>query len=415
MFSQISAMLPNQKSVQKPVFNFSGQFLNKPGFYYAQNRADIIQFSGLKSKKKPRKNKAFTLPSVKKQSHVVVPKKTADAHNLYELADPYKVHRLKVSSGHELHVSEFGNPKGVPILNLHGGPGGGGSDRISRVFDPKFYRLITFDQRGAGRSAPHLSLEDNNTQALIGDIETIREFLGIEQWAVTGYSWGSTLSTAYAQIHPDKVTGLVLGGMYLGNQDAIDWLYKGGAKPIFPDLWEKTLSVLPEHDRVPDKILKGFLKKMKSADKAERNAAMTAWNNWESSIVAAKENPALFEKPVEDILDARAQAIALIECFYAYKNYFLKPDQLLNEADKIKDIPTWIVHGRNDWVCPFKNAWDLHNKLPNSQLVEVEQSGHGDVASIKMFSLATESLKKQLEKAPKNLQKTAGDKLDKTA
>lgn len=336
------------------------------------------------------------LPPQSQQAHVQLPRTTPYTPP-YPKTVPYKTHRINVSEGHQLYVAEYGNPNGKPIIALHGGPGSGGSLNAITEFDPAVYRVIFFDQRGSGRSTPLGGIKGNTTPNLVKDMETIRKQLGIGKWAITGYSWGATLALAYAQAYPDKVTAMVIGAVYLGHKESIDWLYKGGAGHLFPDMWEKTLSVLEPHQRKPDKLIQAFFEKIQiENDPRKRDMAINAWNRWEGVLIPTAENKVSNRQPLDTPTTPDELASALITCHYAKENNFLKPNQLLNNMDKIRHIPIWIVQGRNDWVCPFKQAWDVHKALPKSQLIEVEDAYHWEASISAAAFLALEAMKSAL-------------------
>lgn len=285
--------------------------------------------------------------------------------------EPFHTFRLKVSEVHELYVEEAGNPDGEPVLFLHGGPGGGFSPKHRQLFDPAYYRIVLFDQRGAGQSTPHACLEENTTWDLVADIEKIRTHLGIDRWLVFGGSWGSTLGLAYAQTHPDAVSGLVLRGIFLCRPEEIRWFYQEGCSNLYPDRWESFIRPVPteeRHDMVP-----AYYRLLTHPDEAVRLDAAKAWSGWEGSTVKLIPNDELiadFEAP------EKALAMARIECHYFMHNSFLTENQLLENADRLRDIPTWIVHGRYDVVCPVKNAWDLHQAMPHARLSIIADAGH---------------------------------------
>jgi proline iminopeptidase len=294
------------------------------------------------------------------------------AENLFPEIEPYNKFRLSVSDLHELYVEECGNPKGQPVVFLHGGPGAGLSRSHRRFFDPAHYRIVLFDQRGAGLSTPHASLVDNTTWYLIEDIEKIRKYLGIDKWMVFGGSWGSTLALAYAEAHPSVVTHLVLRGIFLCRPEEIKWFYQEGASQIFPDLWEDYVAPIPLGERA--EMVEAFYKRLTSSDEKTRLLAAKAWSGWEGGTIklipdAGTKNA--FES------DHKALSLARIECHYFMNNaFFRNSNQLLEDIDRVRHIPTVIVHGRYDVVCPVKNAWDLHRVWPEARLVIVPDAGH---------------------------------------
>jgi len=297
---------------------------------------------------------------------------TRDA--LYPPLRTYRRGRLGVSDVHELYFEESGNPRGKPVVFLHGGPGGGTDPRMRRFFDPALYRIVLYDQRGCGRSTPHASLHDNTTWHLVQDIETLREHLGIERWQVFGGSWGSTLALAYAQKHPERVTELVLRGIFLLRRSEIDWFYQDatGAAALFPDLWEHYLAPIPEDERYD--MIRAYYRRLTSSDAAERQAAARAWSVWEGATSFLRSSAAYVAKFDESDY---ATAFARIECHYFVNAGFLgSDDQLLHDVPRIRDIPGVIVQGRYDVVCPMRSAWALHRAWPEAKLVVVPDAGH---------------------------------------
>ncbi len=311
-------------------------------------------------------------------------------HQLFPEIEPYNSFRIKVSDIHELYVEEVGNPNGQPALTLHGGPGAGISLKQRRMFDPKHYRLILFDQRGSGKSTPHAELNHNTTWDLVSDIEVIRKRLGINRWLVEGGSWGSTLALAYAETHPQNITALILRGIFLCSPEEIKWFYQEGAHWIFPDYWENFVAQVPVDQR--KEMMASYYKLLTSKDEKVRLAAAKAWSEWEGSALQLIPNP----QKIEEFTEPRhALSLARIECHYFMNNCWLKPNQLLNDAHKLKSIPGWITHGRYDVVCPVKNAWDLHRAWPEAKLEIIKDAGHArDEAGIADSLIrATESFK----------------------
>jgi proline iminopeptidase len=284
---------------------------------------------------------------------------------------PYAVHRLAVDDRHALYVEECGTAKGIPALFLHGGPGAGCEPYHRRFFDPTRYRVVLFDQRGAGRSIPHADLSDNTTWHLVADIERIRELLGIERWLVFGGSWGSTLALAYAQTHPERVSALVLRGIFLCRDDEIRWFYQEGASRLFPDYWADFVAPVAPGDR--HDMLGAYHRLLTGTDDIARMAAAKAWSTWEGRTATLLPNPSV----VNHFGDPHvALSLARIECHYFVHQAFLRPGQLLEDAARLAGIPTVIVHGRYDVICPLENAWALHRALPGSELVIVPDAGH---------------------------------------
>jgi proline iminopeptidase len=290
---------------------------------------------------------------------------------LYPELKPYQRHSLKVSELHELYIDEAGNPDGIPVLFVHGGPGGGCDGSSRRFYDPALYRIVTFDQRGCGRSTPHGELSDNTTQDLIADMEAIRVHLGIDSWVLFGGSWGSTLSLLYAQHYPQRVMALVLRGIFLCRQCDFDWLYKDGANRIFPDYWEEFIKPIPQSER--GDLAQAYNSRLLGDDELLRMGVAKAWSAWEGNCSKLRPSPtalAKFTKP------HNALALARIETHYFVNKGFIDENYILNNMQSIKDIPGRIVHGRYDMVCPLDNALRLHQQWPNSELVIVRDAGH---------------------------------------
>ncbi len=293
-------------------------------------------------------------------------------YSLFPAIEPYKTHRLKVSELHELYIEEVGNPEGVPVIFLHGGPGGGVTPEQRQFFDPKFYRVILFDQRGAGKSTPHAELKENTTPHLIGDIEAIRSFFGIESWIVFGGSWGSTLALCYAIHHPKPVKALVLRGIFLCRPKEVQWFYQEGASKIFPDAWEKYREIIPKLEQ--NDFVSAYYRRLTSEDKNSRMQAAKAWSQWEGATSYLIQDP---EAVASFGQDTFAEAFARIECHYFIHNIFFDSENfILENIDKIKSIPAVIVQGRYDVVCPMESAWELHKALPYSEIHIIENAGH---------------------------------------
>ncbi|MBO0702221.1 MAG: prolyl aminopeptidase, partial [Candidatus Dormibacteraeota bacterium] len=270
----------------------------------------------------------------------------------YPLREPFATHRLEVGDGHTLFVEEVGRPDGIPAVVLHGGPGGGITPRMRGYFDPDRYHVVLFDQRGAGRSTPGGSVEANTTWDLVRDIETVREHLGIERWLVFGGSWGSTLALAYAEYRPDRVTGLVLRGIFLGRPREVEWLIEGGAAPLNPAGWERFLAPIPPVEQA--NLLLAYSRRLFGPDREEARRCGLAWNRWEN------ECSALVPSEEEEGTEEHKVTMARIECHYFVHGCFLaEPDQLLDGIDAIRHLPATIVQGRYDLVCPPVTAWEL--------------------------------------------------------
>lgn len=291
---------------------------------------------------------------------------------LYPPIDCYNSGKLKVSDRHEIYYEESGNPKGKPVVFLHGGPGGGSDPKQRRFFNPDRYRIILFDQRGCGKSTPYASLDENTTWDLVSDTEKLREHLGIAKWQVFGGSWGSTLALAYAERHPESVTELVLRGIFLLRKQEIDWFYQRGASIIYPDAWEKYIGHIPERER--GDLLTAYHKRLTSPDPQIRLATARIWSGWEgrtSKLIPEDEFAGHYEE------DEFALAFARIEAHYFVNRGFLdSDDQLLRDVGRIRHIPGVIVQGRYDVVCPMESAWALHRAWPEAELIITPDSGH---------------------------------------
>jgi len=275
--------------------------------------------------------------------------------------------------GHQIYYEQCGNPNGKPAVFLHGGPGGGGSTAVRRFFDPKKYHIVIFDQRGCGRSKPHGCLEKNTTWDLVEDIEALKNMLRIENWLVFGGSWGSTLSLAYSQTYPASVSEMVLRGIFMLRKKELDWFYQEGASNIFPEAWEKFLEPIDENQR--DDLMSAYHKIFKSDNEEKKLAAAIAWSRWEGSTSSLSYNPDMansFSNP------QFALAFALIENHYFVNKGFLKHENQLIEygIDIIRNIPTTIVQGRYDIVCPMTTAWELSKNWPEAKLIVAPSSGH---------------------------------------
>ncbi|HQC72020.1 MAG TPA: prolyl aminopeptidase [Candidatus Competibacteraceae bacterium] len=284
---------------------------------------------------------------------------------------PYATSRLAVDARHTLYIEECGNPEGLPVLFLHGGPGGGCEPLHRRFFDPQRYRIVLFDQRGSGQSTPHAELRDNTTWDLVADIERLRTHLGIERWVVFGGSWGSTLALAYAETHPQQVLGLILRGIFLCRDQDIHWFYQQGASRLFPDLWEHFLAPIPLAER--DDLVQAYYRRLTGANELERLRAAKAWSVWEGSTLSLEHN----SHTIEQFSEARrALSLARIECHYFVNQCFLEPDQLVRDAGRLRGIPGVIVHGRYDVICPLDGAWALHQAWPEAELRIITPAGH---------------------------------------
>jgi proline iminopeptidase len=291
---------------------------------------------------------------------------------LYPALEPFRHGYLRVSDVHEIYYEECGNPAGKPAVFLHGGPGAGSDKRARQFFDPRHYRIVVFDQRGCGRSRPSASLIENTTWHLVADIERLRKHLGIDRWLVFGGSWGSTLALAYAEANPERVSEIVLRGIFLLRYAEIRWFYQHGASEIFPDAWEAYRDAIPPDER--DDFLSAYHKRLIGSDQRAALAAARAWSIWEASASFLYTNGDNIRKWGEDQF---ALAVARIECHYFVNRGFLRSEsQLLDDVHRIRHIPATIVQGRYDVVCPATSAWDLHRAWPEADLRIVPDAGH---------------------------------------
>ena len=291
---------------------------------------------------------------------------------LYPEIEPFDSGMQKVSDIHTIYYERCGSPEGIPVVFLHGGPGGGLIPMYRQFFDPKAYHIILFDQRGSGKSTPHAELKENTTWDLINDIETLREKFGIEKWFVFGGSWGSTLSLAYGETHPDRCLGLILRGIFLTRRRELEWFYQYGASEIFPDFWESYRDEIPADER--GNFMTAYYKRLTSDDEKVRLSAARAWSVWEGSTSKLYPDKSLMEHFGEE---AEALALARIECHYFMNNSFFPTENyLIENVHKIRHLPTVIVQGRYDVVCPITSAWELHKAFPEAELIVVPDAGH---------------------------------------
>ena len=289
---------------------------------------------------------------------------------LYPPIDPYDQQMLDVGQGHRIYVEQCGNPDGVPVVVLHGGPGGGCSPAMRRYFDPEYYRIILFDQRGCGRSRPHASVTHNSTWHLVSDIELIRQTLDIDAWIVFGGSWGATLSLIYAESYPDRVRHLVLRGVFLMTQSELDWFYGGGAGKFWPEVWARFVALVPEDER--GDLIQAYNRRLFSGDVAVETRFARAWSAWENALASIHSSGAGGEAPGD-----YARAFARLENHYFTNAGFLEFDgQILAHAGRIKHIPGTIVQGRYDMICPPDSAYALAQAWPAGELKMVRNAGH---------------------------------------
>ena len=289
---------------------------------------------------------------------------------LYPPVDPFDQRMMDVGDGHKIYVEQCGNPSGIPVVVLHGGPGGGCSPAMRRYFDPAVFRVVLFDQRGCGRSRPHAVIENNTTWHLVRDIEMIREALGIDAWIAFGGSWGATLALIYAQTHPDRVRELVLRGVFTMTKAEIDWFYGGGAGKFWPEVWARFVGLIPEDER--GDLVAAYHKRLFSGDRMEETKYGRAWASWENALASIHSNGMGGEAPGE-----YARAFSRLENHYFINGGFLEFDgQILANMDRIADIPGTVVQGRYDMICPPDSAYAIVQRWPRSTLKMVRNAGH---------------------------------------
>ncbi len=291
--------------------------------------------------------------------------------DLYPDIEPFHHWRLDVDAVHSLYVEECGRRSGIPVLFLHGGPGAGCEPYHRRFFDPERYHIILFDQRGSGHSTPHASLADNTTWHLVEDMEKLRRRMGLEKWLLFGGSWGSTLALAYAQTYPERVSGLILRGVFLCRPKEVRWFYQEGASRLFPDFWQDFIAPVAPDQR--QDMVSAYYQILTGDDELRRMAAAKAWSVWEGRTATLLHDEAVEQHFAQPHV---ALSMARIECHYFMNNAFLQPEQLLQDAHKLAGIPGIIVHGRYDVICPLENAWELHQRWPDSRLQIIADAGH---------------------------------------
>ena len=308
---------------------------------------------------------------------------------LFPKTEAYSTGMLAVSQRHTIAWECSGNPDGIPVIVIHGGPGGGSQPSYRRYFDPQKWNIIQFDQRGCGQSTPYADLEENTTMDLVSDIEALREHFGIDTWHVFGGSWGSTLSLIYGQNHPKRVRSFILRGIFMCRKSELHWFYQDGASHVFPDAFEPYYNHIPEDEQ--GALIPAYYKRLTDEDVEVRRAAAKEWTRWEMATSRLFPDPSYLEK-AED-LDF-AVAFARIECHYFINQIFVEEAYILNNSSIIEHIPAVIVQGRYDMVCPVKSAWELHKKLPSSELIIVPDAGHsmGEVSIAKSLVDATNTI-----------------------
>lgn len=300
-----------------------------------------------------------------------------------------------VVDGHQIYFEESGNIKGIPVVFLHGGPGSGSSENHRRYFDPVKYRIINFDQRGCNRSIPNGLTENNTSQHLIADIESIREQLNIDTWVIFGGSWGATLGLLYAQAFPEKVCGMILRGSFLARKRDLDWFIYDGASRIFPDYWQNFIEIIPQEER--EDLVNAYHKRVHGKNEKEKKEAAIAWSTWAGRIVTyliSGINPDNYK--LENI--ERTVSEVLIETHYAKHRYFIAENQILDDIAKLPEVPIHIIHGRRDLTCTLESSWVLDQAIPGSKLVIVKEGGHlaGETAMVDALVSATDLVAEQL-------------------
>lgn len=294
-------------------------------------------------------------------------------HTLYPAIKPYKCHELPVSDLHVLYIEEIGNPKGRPVIALHPGPGAGGDTYLRRFFDPRVYRIVVFDQRGCGRSIPHAEIRHNTTQDLLDDIDTIRDYLGITRFVLFGGGWGSLLALLYAQLYPQQVGALLLHQIFLGRKKDIDWFYKMGANVIYPDYWQEFINLVPTKEQ--NQITRYYAKCLEGNNELARMAAAKHWALWQARCGSLHPHLNVIDQYCEPHF---ALALAKIESHFINHHYFIEENQILENAHKIRHVPTYLIHGRYDIICPLAGAWELHQALSASNLRIIRDAGHSE-------------------------------------
>lgn len=313
-------------------------------------------------------------------------------HSLYPAIKPYKLHELKVDDLHTLYIEETGNPEGIPVMVLHEGPGAGTDPYSRRFFDPQRYRIIMFDQRGCGRSTPHLEIQNNTTPLLLDDMDAIREFLGLTEFALYGGGWGSLLALLYAEKFPQQIKALVLHQIFLGRKSNIDWFYKHGASLVYPDYWQEFSHFVPEEKR--DNIPQFYAQTLQGTNELARMSAAKSWALWQARCTSLQPHLSVIDQYSDPHF---ALSLATLESHFINHQFFIEENQVMNDVHKIRHIPTYIVHGRFDLVTPLANAWELHQSIPASNLRVVRDAGHSDrePGIIDALIYATKELSKQ--------------------
>lgn len=313
-------------------------------------------------------------------------------HSLYPAIKPYAQHEFKVGDPHSLYIEETGNPEGIPVIVLHPGPGACADSHLRRFFDPQRFRIILFDQRGCGRSTPHMEIKNNDTSALLEDIDAIRDFLNLKEFVLSGGGWGSLLALLYAQRFPHQIKALLLHQVFLGRQQDIDWFYKQGASLVYPDYWQEFTSIIPENKLA--NIPQFYADCLQGPNELARMSAAKSWALWQARCSSLQ--PHLYV--IDQYSDPHfALALATVESYYINNHYFIEENQVMNNVHKIRHIPTYLVHGRFDLVTPLASAWQLHQEIPASNLRIVRDAGHSDRESgiIDALIYASKEISKQ--------------------
>lgn len=310
-------------------------------------------------------------------------------HLLYPPIKPYISHEIVVDATHVLYIEEVGNPKGKPIMVLHSGPGEGLDPILRRFFDPEIYRIILFDQRGCGNSNPHSSIEKNTTTHLLSDIQAIRDYLRITRFILCGGGWGSLLALLYAEQFPDQIAGLILYQIFLGREKDIKWFYQDGANSIFPDYWQEFIQFVPKSER--QNPLPYYFNCLTSPNELIRMNAAKHWCLWRARCSSLHPSSSLLDKHT---VPHFVLTMATIQSHFLKHHFFIEDNQILNNIKNISHLPTYLIHGRYDMICPFSGAWDLHKALPQSVLTIVREAGHfiGEPAMIDAIITVTKEV-----------------------
>lgn len=303
-------------------------------------------------------------------------------------------YQLQLGDTQQIYVEQCGNSAGIPVIFLHGGPGSGSNENHRRYFDPKKYHIIIFDQRGCNRSSPQGETENNTTQDLISDIDRIRQHLNIDKWLLFGGSWGATLALLYAQAHPERVSAMILRGTFLGRQQDLDWFAKQGASRIFPDYWSEFIQTIPQDEQ--DDLVSAYYHRLQGNNRQEKISAAKAWSNWAGRVVTYLLANADADAGDENI-DTIIHEVS-IETHYAKHKYFIEENQILNNVGRLPDVPIKIIHGRRDLTCTLDASWELHQSIPDSELVIVREGGHlaGEAVMTDALVTATDEMARKL-------------------